>query len=82
MPGLIRLRGRPDRASATTSRWFVDQGLPSAYHDEARARGIDIHELLQEKAGRQVAGESGLLALDWWNGNRSILVDAELSAAC
>jgi L-ribulokinase len=56
--------------------WFVDQGLPTAYHDEARARGIDIHELLQEKAGRQVAGESGLLALDWWNGNRSILVDA------
>jgi L-ribulokinase len=56
--------------------WFVDQCLPGAYHDEARARGIDIHELLQEKAGRQVAGESGLLALDWWNGNRSILVDA------
>ena len=59
--------------------WFVDQGLPVAYHDEARARGIDIHELLQEKAGRQAAGESGLLALDWWNGNRSILVDAAVS---
>ena len=24
-------------------------------------------------------GESGLLALDWWNGNRSVLVDAALS---
>ena len=26
-------------------------------------------------------GESGLLALDWWNGNRSVLVDAELARA-
>jgi L-ribulokinase len=59
--------------------WFVDQGLPAAYHDEAGARGLDIHALLQEKAARQRVGESGLLALDWWNGNRSVLVDAALS---
>jgi L-ribulokinase len=24
-------------------------------------------------------GESGLLALDWWNGNRSVLVDVDLT---
>jgi len=24
-------------------------------------------------------GETGLLALDWWNGNRSVLVDADLT---
>ena len=59
--------------------WFVEQGLPAAYHDEARSRGIDLHALLQEKAARQQVGESGLLALDWWNGNRSVLVDAGLS---
>jgi L-ribulokinase len=58
--------------------WFVEQGLPEAYHDEARRRAIDIHALLQEKAGRQSVGESGLIALDWWNGNRSVLVDAEV----
>ena len=58
--------------------WFVEQGLPEAYHAEARSRGIDIHSLLQEKAGRQQVGESGLIALDWWNGNRSVLVDAEV----
>ena len=59
--------------------WVVRQGLPSAYHEEARQRGLDLHELLQDKASRLRAGESGLLALDWWNGNRSILVDAGLS---
>jgi L-ribulokinase len=58
--------------------WFVEQGLPEAYHAEARDRSIDIHSLLQEKAARQRVGESGLLALDWWNGNRSVLVDAEV----
>ncbi len=59
--------------------WFVENAVPVAYHDEARERGIDIHALLQEKAARLAVGESGLLALDWWNGNRSVLVDAGVS---
>ena len=32
----------------------------------------------RRRPARQRVGESGLLALDWWNGNRSVLVDAEL----
>ncbi len=35
-------------------------------------------EALEEGAVELRPGESGLLALDWWNGNRSVLVDAEL----
>ena len=58
--------------------WFVEQAVPPGDHDEARARGVDIHTLLQERGARLAPGESGLLALDWWNGNRSVLVDAEL----
>jgi len=58
--------------------WFVEHAVPGAYQDEARARGLDLHVLLQEKAARLRVGQSGLLALDWWNGNRSVLVDAEL----
>ncbi len=37
------------------------------------------HEELTEKAARLRPGESGLLALDWWNGCRTPLVDADLS---
>ncbi|RKY59219.1 MAG: ribulokinase [Candidatus Latescibacterota bacterium] len=59
--------------------WFVEQGVPGEYRDEARRRGISLHKLLEEKAARLRPGESGLLAIDWWNGNRSILVDADLS---
>ena len=59
--------------------WFVENCVPAAYEQEARERGLDIHQLLEEKAAQLNPGESGLLALDWWNGNRSVLVDADLT---
>ncbi len=59
--------------------WFVDHGVPPVYHEEAAARDVGLHELLEDKAARLRPGESGLLALDWWNGNRSVLVDADLT---
>ncbi len=58
--------------------WFTEHAVPERYTREANDRGIDIHVLLQEQAALLHPGESGLLALDWWNGNRSVLVDAEL----
>ena len=59
--------------------WFVENGVPPAYFEAAEAQGVDIHQLLTEEAAKQKPGEHGLLALDWWNGNRSTLVDVELS---
>ena len=59
--------------------WFVENCVPTAYAREAKERDIDIHQLLEEKASRLKPGESGLLALDWWNGNRSVLVDVDLT---
>jgi L-ribulokinase len=59
--------------------WFVENCVPAAYEREAEKRGIDIHQLLEEKAAALKPGESGLLALDWWNGNRSVLVDVDLT---
>lgn len=49
------------------------------YYKEAAAKGVNIHQLLEQKAAALNPGESGLLALDWWNGNRSILVDTDLT---
>ena len=59
--------------------WFVKNCTPAAYSDEARGRGLSVHQLLTEKAAQQAPGEHGLLALDWWNGNRSVLVDVDLT---
>jgi len=36
---------------------------------------------LEESAARIEPGETGLVALDWWNGNRTILADADLTGA-
>ncbi|GAA0259930.1 ribulokinase [Saccharothrix mutabilis subsp. mutabilis] len=59
--------------------WFVNHGVPPEYHERARERGIGVHELLTELAAGQEIGEHGLIALDWHSGNRSVLVDHELS---
>jgi L-ribulokinase len=59
--------------------WFVRTCVPPEYHDQARDRGVSVHEYLTELAAAQAIGEHGLLALDWHSGNRSVLVDHELS---
>ncbi len=59
--------------------WFVTNCVPGAYEKEAQRLGVSIHTLLSGKASRLAPGESGLIALDWWNGNRSCLADAKLT---
>ena len=60
--------------------WFVDNGVPRAVQRRGRgSRASSLHEYLTELAAAQAVGEHGLLALDWLNGNRSVLVNHELS---
>jgi L-ribulokinase len=59
--------------------WFVERGVPADYAQEAQQEGISLHTLLSRKAAVLKAGQSGLLALDWWNGCRTPLVNADLT---
>lgn len=59
--------------------WFVDNCVPINYIEEARDKKLDIHQYLTQKAQKLKVGESGLLALDWWNGVRSTLMDFDLT---
>ena len=59
--------------------WFTSTGVPAAYERAADERGLSMHEYLTELAAGQQVGEHGLVALDWHSGNRSVLVDHELS---
>ena len=59
--------------------WFADHAVPPAYHDEAARQGVSVHDLLSAEAAKQPAGAHGLLALDWLNGNRSVLTDHRLA---
>jgi len=59
--------------------WFVDECVPAYVHEAAKAEGVNVHAYLEARAAAYKPGEIGLVALDWWNGNRSVLVDTELS---
>ncbi len=59
--------------------WYIENGVPSKWKGKGRASPAETHEILSGEAGKLKAGQSGLLALDWWNGNRSVLVDTTLS---
>lgn len=59
--------------------WFTKKFLPKEYTDEAKSRNIHIMQLMNEKARKYGVGQSGLIALDWMNGNRSILQDSNLT---
>jgi L-ribulokinase len=59
--------------------WFVEHGAPAEAARRAEQEGMTLYELLEREAAELAPGESGLLALDWWNGNRSVLTDASLN---
>jgi L-ribulokinase len=52
--------------------WFVNYIQPCG-------KEAGSHEALTKKAAKLKPGQSGLLALDWNNGNRTILVDQRLT---
>ena len=60
-------------------KWFIENCVPENYTQEARRRGLSIHAYLSELAAASKPGETGLVALDWWNGNKSCLNDSRLS---
>jgi len=52
--------------------WFVNYLQPGG-------KEAGSHEMLTEKAAKLKPGQSGLMALDWNNGNRTVLVDQRLT---
>ena len=71
MPGMYGLEAGQS-AVGDIFNWFVKQLTPAKY-------GSDAHAKLTEEAAQVKPGESGLVALDWNNGNRTVLVDPLLT---
>jgi len=59
--------------------WYVKNQVPQSAVDDAAAAGKSVHQHLTDVAYEQPVGAHGLVALDWHSGNRSVLVDHELS---
>lgn len=73
IPGMYGLEAGQS-AVGDIFNWFASNLAPARY----TAKG-DVHANLTREAERLRPGESGLLALDWNNGNRTILVDPLLT---
>jgi L-ribulokinase len=59
--------------------WYVENQVPGEVHEAAADAGTSVHQYLTDLAAEEPVGASGLLALDWESGNRSVLVDHELT---
>lgn len=59
--------------------WYVEEAMPGYVKDAAATERLGVHQWLEREASKFKPGETGLLALDWWNGNRSVLVDTDLT---
>ncbi|WP_339817005.1 ribulokinase [Paenibacillus sp. FSL R7-0216] len=59
--------------------WYVEEALPAYVKEAAEKDGLNVHQWLEREAAAYQPGQTGLLALDWWNGNRSVLVDTDLT---
>jgi len=73
VPGMYGLEAGQS-AVGDIFNWFANQLAPAQY----TAKG-DPHDNLSAAASELQPGESGLLALDWNNGNRTVLVDPRLT---
>ena len=59
--------------------WFVETQVPKNYFSKAKENNQTIYQYLESLAAKLQPGQSGLIALDWWNGNRSTLMNAQLT---
>lgn len=61
--------------------WYIKNCVPYTYMEDAKACKQDVFTYLSQKAEKISVEEMGLVALDWWNGNRCPYGDSELTGA-
>lgn len=59
--------------------WFINNLFPFDYHHYSLEKNISPYDFLVHKAFEKKPGESGLIALDWWNGDKTPYVNSDLS---
>ncbi len=80
IPGLVAYEAGQN-ATGDIFDWFVKNNVPQSYAEAAEKENKNIFAFLTEKAEKLEVGESGLIAIDWWNGNRTPYSDSALTGA-
>ncbi len=78
IPGLVAYEAGQS-AVGDIFDWYINNSVPEKYMQEARDGGKSIFALMDEKASALEIGESGIMVLDWWNGNRTPYADYSLT---
>lgn len=80
VPGLYGYEGSQNCVGDMLG-WFVENCVPYKAYTQAQEENLDIHSYLIKKAENILPGQSGLMALDWFNGNRTPLMDLSLTGS-
>lgn len=59
--------------------WFIKNCVPYSYNEKADILGLSVFDYIETLAEKIPAGENKILALDWWNGNRTPYSDSDLT---
>ena len=75
VPGQYTVEGG-QTSTGSIVKWFKDHFAKEATEEAAR-RGVDVYQVLNEKAAKVSSGSEGLVVLDYWQGNRTPYTDSE-----
>ena len=78
MPGYYSLEAG-QAAVGDLYGWFADNCVPANYREKAEQEGMNLHQYLSFLAAKQRPASSAILALDWWNGNKTPYVNGDLT---
>ena len=63
-------------AAGDTYQWFIEKCISAEYASAAEREREDIYRYLEKKAQILNPGAGGMLALEWWNGNKTPYMDS------
>jgi ribulokinase len=76
MPGLFVVEGGHN-STGSVLKWFKDNFICKSYEEEAARLGLGLYEHLSGLAEQIKIGSEGLVVLNYWQGNRNPLTDAQ-----
>jgi ribulokinase len=76
MPGLWVVEGG-QISTGSVLKWFKDNFICKSYEEEAAGLGLSLYDHLNGLAEKVRIGSEGLVVLNYWQGNRNPLTDAQ-----